>query len=262
MNQYQSPQDELAQLFAHTMQLSQHAHAHERVDDLAAPERMRQTQEIENQQLNEPIHYVSAHYTHTAHVRVGDSRSEPSRSPPPPYHEMAMPNAMADLLRHHCVDPFSLIPAQIDLFISAGDEQRSRLLELWRIAPPSYPLDNRAQPGYWEQADKGKGRYEQYARPRSASIAPKSETSHDSDAEPYIVNGYEADQSLHAVDPVYAAVPAQWQAPCYSAPTLQSCSGYGQLRNHADWEHMNRQMMQERLSGMAEPSGFDNDMAM
>jgi hypothetical protein len=34
------------------------------------------------------------------------------------------------------IDPTSLSPSQIDLFQNADDDQRLRLLELWRISPP------------------------------------------------------------------------------------------------------------------------------
>ena len=52
-----------------------------------------------------------------------------------------MPEAMAEVLRQHAIDPAALLPNQVHLFLNADDEQRYRLLELWRIAPPSYPLE-------------------------------------------------------------------------------------------------------------------------
>jgi hypothetical protein len=59
-----------------------------------------------------------------------------------------MPEAMADLLRQHSIDPSALLPNQIHLFQNADNEQRLRLLELWRIAPPSYPLEEHLS-GTW-----------------------------------------------------------------------------------------------------------------
>ncbi len=59
-----------------------------------------------------------------------------------------MPQAMYDVLRQHSIDPSALLPNQIHLFQNADDEQRMRLIELWRIAPPSYPLEEHLN-GTW-----------------------------------------------------------------------------------------------------------------
>ncbi|EMC91155.1 hypothetical protein BAUCODRAFT_98803, partial [Baudoinia panamericana UAMH 10762] len=128
--------DELAQLFAQNMHLSQHPQQ-------AAPLEIQHVpQPIEKQE--QPVHYISSHYTGTAHVRP-DTTSEPSASPPPPYREALMPEAMAETLRQHGIDPSALLPNQVQLFANADYEQRLRLLELWRIAPPSYPLEQHLQ---------------------------------------------------------------------------------------------------------------------
>lgn len=245
------------------------------------------------------IHYASAHYTpNTAHVRA---ESEPSRSPPPPYREMVMPEAMAETLRQHSIDPSALLPNQIDLFLNADYEQRLRLLELWRIAPPSYPLDQHLQ-GQWmatnmeKEENEARLRYERNmqersvpqeehmldtmatgpispirqagepawppaARMRAASIAAGQGPLQKAEVEPYIVNGYEIATSPRAVEPVYAAV-GLWQAPSYTesvqqqAPTMEDQYGmYEQIRNHADWERMNEQMMRQQQS-------MDDEMVM
>ena len=143
MNQTQH--DELAQLFAQNMQLSH-----------AAQQQMQQMQQApvvehiphqSEKQPDNPVSFISSHYTGTAHVRP-DTTSEPSRSPPPPYNEAVMPEAMAEALRQHSIDPSALLPNQIHLFLNADHEQRLRLLELWRIAPPSYPLEEHLN-GTW-----------------------------------------------------------------------------------------------------------------
>lgn len=59
-----------------------------------------------------------------------------------------MPQAMYDLLRQHSIDPSALLPNQIHLFQDADHEQRLRLLELWRISPPSYPVEEHLN-GTW-----------------------------------------------------------------------------------------------------------------
>lgn len=60
-----------------------------------------------------------------------------------------MPEAMAATLRANSIDPSALLPNQIHLFQHAEQEQRERLLELWRIAPPSYPLEEHLNVGTW-----------------------------------------------------------------------------------------------------------------
>lgn len=253
MNQMQH--DELAQLFAQSMQLSH-----------TAQQTVQQQHHLQSQPAEhtdekvdkEPVHYISSHYTQTAHIRP-DTTSEPSRSPPPPYHEALMPEAMVETLRQHSIDPSALLPNQIHLFQNADYEQRLRLLELWRIAPPSYPLETHLMSGKWtptsverEEAD-ARARYEQRmrmrahpveehmldttiaeepispirdagepawppaARMRAASIASKQQFRVEApEAEPYIVNGYHAMQPARNVDPVYAAAAGLWQAPSYA----------------------------------------------
>ena len=110
------------------------------------------------------IHYISNHYTPTAHLRPAGSDvvSEPSRSPPPPYNEAVMPDAMEEVLRQHSVDPSALLPNQVHLFLNADDEQRLRLLELWRIAPPSYPLEEHLNQGTWVSTSMEREEAERY----------------------------------------------------------------------------------------------------
>lgn len=144
-----SQQDELAQLFAQNMFVSGHAPVQ------AVPQPVQQLQQQEpaaepsfqhdmktQQSTYVPIHYASTHYTPTAHIHLSDVQSEPSRSPPPSYVEAILPASMADILRQNSIDPAALSPNQVQLFANAEYEQRLRLLELWRIAPPSYPQDS------------------------------------------------------------------------------------------------------------------------
>lgn len=166
----QSQHDELAQLFAQNMQLSQQAAQQQQAQQMRqGAEPVQSIHQIceKDQHGGEPqIAYISSHYTGTAHVRPTDVTSEPSRSPPPPYHEAFMPEAMAETLRQNSVEPAALLPNQIHLFLNADHEQRLRLLELWRIAPPSYPLEEHLN-GAWvstsveREEDLARARYEQ-----------------------------------------------------------------------------------------------------
>ncbi|KAK0307078.1 hypothetical protein LTR91_015865 [Friedmanniomyces endolithicus] len=160
--------DELAQLFAQNMQLSYQA-AQQQSHHQQEPVRIETIHQASEKQDHEPMHFISAHYTGTAHVRP-DTTSEPSRSPPPPYNEDGlMPEAMAETLRQHSIDPSALLPNQVHLFANADYEQKLRLLELWRISPPSYPLEQHLRTAEWghnttsleQEETKARVRYEQ-----------------------------------------------------------------------------------------------------
>lgn len=289
--------DELSQLFS---QLStQQAEALEQQQQQQA-QYPGQAQAIVEQlsmipeKVDAPITFASAHYTGTQHIRA---ESEPSRSPPPPYHEaLLLPEAMAESLRQNSIDPSALLPNQIELFVGADYEQRLRLVELWRISPPSYPLEqhlsgqlsptsvqkeeNEARVRYEAQMQArtmpneehmfdtyvsepinpirqpGEAAWPPAARMRAASIAARHSLVAKDDAEPYMVSGYE-----QRSDPVYAAT-GMWQqqdplAPPSAHGGMEDQYGmYEQIRNHADWERMNQQAMAHQLAA------GDDDMVM
>lgn len=309
MNQNQH--DELATLFAQRMNFAplEQAQPVQQSDPIEASYQQRQSEKHDS-----PIHYVSTHYTHTTHIK-NDNMSESSSSPPPPYHEMTTAEAMAQALRDNSIDPNSLRQNQIHLFAHADYDQRLRLLELWRISPPSYPLEqhlsNSIQPTSLEQEEsQARQRYEMQnevrrqqryvefdthiepmspirdanepawppaARFRAASIAAsRPQTRHGLEAEPYMVNGYQASEQQHqaqnqALDPVYAAANGLWQAPSYAQAATSNQAmedqygAYQQIRCHADWEAMNEKVAREKFgmvchSGAA--GGGDVDMEL
>jgi hypothetical protein len=110
-------QDELARLFSANMTLLQ-----------AAPS---QQQQSDVDQVPKQIVYASQHYTHSHHVAPARSASEP------PLKTHIEPSDMESVLLRNSIDPSLLFPSQIDLFQNADDDQRLRLLELWRISPPT-----------------------------------------------------------------------------------------------------------------------------
>ncbi|KAJ4370449.1 hypothetical protein N0V83_004967 [Neocucurbitaria cava] len=119
-------QDELAQLFSAHMNLAQ-----------APPQQAPQTQEQvqlasqqEQEQTPKQIVYASQHYTHSHHVAPSRSVSEP------PVKTLIDASDLAAVLLRNSIDPSLLFPSQVDLFQNADDDQRLRLLELWRISPP------------------------------------------------------------------------------------------------------------------------------
>lgn len=207
-------QDELAQLFAANMHLSQNA-----------PQQVKQEQAVPVQQQPEPeapkaIVYASSHYTHSHHVVPTRSVSEP-----PARTRIELSELGAILLRNS-INPEFLFPSQVELFQNADDDQRLRLLELWRISPPQgrqgYPADseyNMSRQLYdWpptslaQEEAMAKLRYEkeqqEQQKARELSASPQV-------AEPYMMSGYdmlakrEYEQSSketsynQATDPVY-----------------------------------------------------------
>jgi hypothetical protein len=207
-------QDELAQLFAANMHLSQNA----------AQQQLEPVQQQQEQEIPKAIVYASSHYTHSHHVIPTRSASEP---PARTHIEMS---ELAAILLRNSINPEQLFPSQVDLFQNADDDQRLRLLELWRISPPQgrqgYPAgtdynmsrqlydwpptslaqeENMAKLRY-EKAQQEKAEQEQ--RAREISTSPQV-------AEPYMTSGYdmlarrEYEQSAkepsynQATDPVY-----------------------------------------------------------
>lgn len=133
-----SQHDELAALFAQSMTFTQ-THPQDQ-NKLTTPA----VETIKTPTLNndEPVAFASTHYNHSTHLGPSPAVSVTSRSPPPSYVESVMSEEMAQGFRQHSIDPTALLPNQITLFLNADYEQKLRLLELWRISPPSYlPLE-------------------------------------------------------------------------------------------------------------------------
>lgn len=120
-------QDELTRLFSTQMSLSQATTQQSVQEQSQEQPRVQQQQE---EQPSKQIIYASQHYTHTHHVVPARSASEP-----PVKTQIELSDLEAVLLRNS-IDPTLLFPSQIDLFQNADDDQRLRLLELWRISPP------------------------------------------------------------------------------------------------------------------------------
>jgi hypothetical protein len=122
-------QEELARLFSANMSLGQPPPPPYSPVPHQNEQQVYQQQQ-ESEKASQPITYVSQHYTHTHHV-------VPIRHIPqaPPKAQVDLSELQAVLLRNS-IDPSLLFPSQIDLFQNADNDQRLRLLELWRISPP------------------------------------------------------------------------------------------------------------------------------
>ncbi|KAL5345583.1 hypothetical protein ACLOAV_009337 [Pseudogymnoascus australis] len=71
---------------------------------------------------------ITQHYHHSSHVAA----PAPAPAPTTDAHTTSI------ILSRHGVDAASLFPSQLALFQSADPAQQMRLVELWRISPPTY----------------------------------------------------------------------------------------------------------------------------
>ncbi|KAI0594076.1 hypothetical protein F4775DRAFT_459661 [Biscogniauxia sp. FL1348] len=99
-----------------------------------------QPQQEPSPEPEEPVitYSISQHYHHSAHIaRQEDDAAVPT--PPRPSSEptQSQQPSAEQILRDHGVDPSALSAAQLQLFKTADDGQKQRLIELWRICPPS-----------------------------------------------------------------------------------------------------------------------------
>ncbi|CAI6341782.1 unnamed protein product [Periconia digitata] len=120
-------QEELSRLFTAHMSLSQPQQQQQQVFDAQQQQEQPPAYgEVEPQ----PITYISQHYTHSYHVApVRHTASAPPVS-------NVEPSELEAVFLRNSIDPTLLFPSQVDLFRNADDDQRLRLLELWRISPP------------------------------------------------------------------------------------------------------------------------------
>jgi hypothetical protein len=133
-------QEELSQLFSAHMSLNQ-APPTPRAHHQGQPA---QEQPQEQPQVSQPIIYASQHYTHSYHI-VPAQVQQPART----HIELS---ELESILLRNSIDPSLLFPSQVDLFQNADDDQRLRLLELWRISPPQ------GRQGYPDGTDYNKSR--------------------------------------------------------------------------------------------------------
>lgn len=169
--------------------------------------------------VEEPYVYsISQHYHHSSHV-VPQQPSRPASEPP-----QTDQLTTEIILGRHGVDVATLFPSQIDLFKTAEASQQMRLIELWRISPPTYgghalahDLGNWPATSFQQEEAMAKLRYErQMLEERMAraggdmqSMDGAEDTMSDAsttapltpiqggdgrwnNAEPYMTSGYEA----------------------------------------------------------------------
>ncbi|KAI1205338.1 uncharacterized protein F4807DRAFT_443647 [Annulohypoxylon truncatum] len=123
--------DELAAMFSRNLTLQpQPVQAPRETSELQQPER-------------EITYSISQHYHHSAHLAHQDDHPVEYRRPSSEPPQTQEPSAES-ILNKHGIDHAGLSAAQLELFKTADDSQKLRLIQLWQICPPSNTRDNPA----------------------------------------------------------------------------------------------------------------------
>ena len=124
------PNDELAAMFSRNLTLN--------------PQPIEQPKQPEPEA--QPITYsITQHYHHSSHLvrEANETTSEPQRRSSEPA-QTQQPSAEM-ILNQNGIDHSALLPFQMELFKTAEDPQKLRLIELWRICPPTNRQENPAK---------------------------------------------------------------------------------------------------------------------
>ncbi|ETN38711.1 uncharacterized protein HMPREF1541_06749 [Cyphellophora europaea CBS 101466] len=176
-----------------------------------------------------PITYITQHYHHSAH-------QVPERS-------------ASEVLEEAGVNASALLPSQILLFKGADDNQKQRLVELWRIAPPTpgsqlppSANENWPQTSMDQEEEAARIRWEAMERERLKNLCALPGYDARSAAEPYMTNLYKdasstsehdrpSDDYKRCKDPVYNHAREWWAVGLDTEPMEHQ---YGLLQ-HMMW---------------------------
>ena len=119
-------QDELVTLFSQNMSFSN-----------APGATLTITKDGQRDHSTPPPYSISMHYHHSGHLVP--KTIPPTVSQPQRVISLVNPHdRIKDTLAANGINPSCLIASQLTLFEQAAPDQRSRLMELWRISPPNY----------------------------------------------------------------------------------------------------------------------------
>lgn len=182
-----------------------------------------------------PVTYITQHYHHSSH------QVHPSDIP------------ASTVLEQSGINVSALFPSQLQLFNDADPKQRSRLIELWRMSPPSWgPQMQPDEFGNLPQTSMEKeeeiARYHLHVveqeRLRNLSVLPGYEKR---GAEPYMVHGYNTME--HGSTAMKDMEYQQSNDPAY---------------NSREWWHLSAEEPMEHQYGMLQQMwgyGFDHSSA-
>lgn len=198
------------------------------------------TQQQQQQQV-----YSSQHYTGTAYMRDGYA-AEPTN---------VDNSSWQSTLLQHDINPASLSSSQILLYQNANYEQRLRLLEMWRVAPPRYSDRSNTETHTTLQREEelAKLRYERRLHERTV----QPETKQAAEIEPYMASGFDLGsrrEDTPHMDTVYAAAAGLWQAPNYGKAVEDQYGAWEQARTFERLQSLHDKVQRERET--------DEDMVM
>jgi len=223
-------QDELVSMMSRQLQL----HPLQHQQDLSMPP----TPQVSPQTA--PITYITQHYHHSAHqASTNDSQVSSDL-------ENAGINAMA------------LLPTQLVLFRNGDQEQKQRLVELWRIAPPMYgkqmqpeDMTDWPQTSMEKEEAAARQRWEESERERLKNLCALPGYDQRTNAEPYIVSGYNDQSNTNGLGHPSASVHSE-------QPTEESRRCKDPVYNSREWWHLSADEPMEHQYGMLQQMMYGN----
>lgn len=210
-------QDDLINMMSRHLQLSPHAH-----DGSMPP-----TPHVSPQSV--PITYITQHYHHSAHQASASDAQ------------------VSTALESAGINAAALLPTQITLFRHAEPEQQQRLIELWRIAPPTpgnqmlpEEMNNWPQTSMEKEEAAARYRYDT-ERDKLKNLSALPEFNNRIHAEPYIVNGYGELPNVNAV-----VAPSEFQSSEQQNAEYRPCKDPVYNSSSREWWSLDEQPMEHQ----------------
>ena len=123
-------QEDLSSMFSQNLRFSND----QQLENVKPTTEMTAEEPIHREGTNPIAYNISQHYHHSSHTAT---TTFPSKALPDASSELLSPSdeEILEILLRSNINPSSLLTSQLTLFKYAGKDQRSRLIELWRISP-------------------------------------------------------------------------------------------------------------------------------
>ena len=227
-------QDDLIYMMSRNLQLTPNQH------DMSMPS----TPQVIPQTT--PITYITQHYHHSAHQAPNDLPA-------------------STLLEQAGITASALFPSQLQLFKNAGPEQRSRLIELWQIAPPTHGdqmhtdrLGNWPETSMEREEEAAKYWYQLNEQERLKNLCALPGYAVKPSAEPYIVHGYEAYPNSNGMTDLSTAMMKEEEYKRSTDPVYKTREWW-HLSDDEPMEHQYGMLQQMWGSGIDYSAGRRND---
>jgi hypothetical protein len=188
-----------------------------------------------------PITYITQHYHHSAHQASSDVSA-------------------STMLEKAGINPDALFPSQLQLFNSAGPEQKLRLVELWQIAPPTFTnqmhpnsMSNWPQTSMETEEEAARYRLQSAEQEKLKNLCAFPGVDTRTHAEPYMANGYGAYPNSNGVTTLGDALMKQEEYKQSTDPAFN---------NSREWWHMSDEEPMEHQYGMLQAMwGYGMDVS-